>query len=95
MKNTARSQIADHPLLVWPISDIFCGAQMLVGYYIGAKMAINGVISIGTYMAYAGLIIWIIFPLRNLGRMIVQMSNGLVSYDRIYKIIKEDREPLE
>lgn len=81
--------------MFWPISDIFCGAQMLVGYYIGAKMAIDGMISIGTYMAYAGLIIWIIFPLRNLGRMIVQMSNGLVSYDRIYKIIKEDREPLD
>lgn len=27
--------------------------------------------------------------------MIVQMSNGLVSYDRLYKIIKENREPLD
>lgn len=81
--------------LFWPISDVLCGAQLLVGYYIGARMAINGTISLGTYMAYAGLVIWIIYPLRNLGRMIVQMSNGLVSYDRIYKIIKEDREPLD
>ena len=81
--------------LFWPISDILCGAQLLVGYYIGAKMAIDGIITVGTYMAYAGLVIWIIYPLRNLGRMIVQMSNGLVSYDRLYKIIKEDREPLD
>jgi len=81
--------------LFWPISDVLCGAQLLAGYYIGARMAINGTISIGTYMAYAGLVIWIIYPLRNLGRLIVQMSNGLVSYDRIYKIIKEDREPLD
>ncbi len=81
--------------LFWPISDVLCGAQLLAGYYIGARMAIDGTISIGTYMAYAGLVIWIIYPLRNLGRMIVQMSNGLVSYDRIYKIIKEDREPLD
>lgn len=81
--------------LFWPISDVLCGAQLLVGYYIGARMAISGTISLGTYMAYAGLVIWIIYPLRNLGRMIVQMSNGLVSYDRIYKIIKEDREPLD
>jgi len=81
--------------LFWPISDILCGAQLLVGYYIGAKMAIEGTITVGTYMAYAGLVIWIIYPLRNLGRMIVQMSNGLVSYDRLYKIIKEDREPLD
>ena len=81
--------------LFWPISDIFCGAQLLVGYYLGARMAMAGTISIGTYIAYAGLVIWIIYPLRNLGRMIVQMSNGLVSYDRIYKIVKEDREPLD
>ena len=81
--------------LFWPISDVFCGAQLLAGYFIGAKMTIAGTISIGTYMAYAGLVVWIIYPLRNLGRMIVQMSNGLVSYDRIYKIIKEDREPLD
>ena len=81
--------------LFWPISDIFCGAQLLFGYYIGARMAMSGVITVGTYMAYAGLVVWIIYPLRNLGRMIVQMSNGLVSYDRLYKIIKENREPLD
>jgi ATP-binding cassette subfamily B protein len=81
--------------LFWPISDILCGAQMLAGYLIGALMAIRGEISIGEYLAYAGLIIWLIYPLRGLGRFIVQMSNGLVSYDRIYKIIKEDREPLD
>ena len=58
-------------------------------------MAINGKITIGTYLAYAGLIVWIIFPMRNLGRLIVQMSTGMVSYDRVMEIIKEDREPLD
>jgi ATP-binding cassette subfamily B protein len=32
--------------------------------------------------------------MRNLGRLIVQMSTGLVSYDRVMEIIKETREPL-
>jgi len=80
--------------LFWPISDILCGGQMLAGYLIGALMAIRGEISVGDYMAYAGLVIWIIFPLRGLGRLIIQMSNGIVSYDRVFKIIKEAREPL-
>ena len=31
-------------------------------------------------MAYAGLVVWLIWPMRNLGRLIVQMSTGLVSY---------------
>ena len=78
----------------WPVSDILCGAQMLAGYLVGATMAMNNEITVGTYLAYAGLVVYIIYPLRNLGRLIVQTSNGLVSYNRVMSIIKEDREPL-
>ncbi len=81
--------------LFWPLSDVLCGAQLLAGYLIGALMAINGDISVGTYIAYAGLVVYIIYPLRNLGRVIVQTSTGLVSYGRVMDIIKENREPLE
>ncbi len=80
--------------LFWPFSDILTGAQMLFGFYLGASMAINGVISIGDYLAYAGMLIWIIWPIRNLGRLIVQMSTGLVSFSRISDVIREQREPL-
>ena len=80
--------------LYWPTSDILAGFQMLVGFVAGALMAINGDITVGTYMAYAGMVIWIIWPMRNLGRIIVQMSTGLVSYDRVCEIIKETEEPL-
>ncbi len=81
--------------LFWPASDILCGVQMLAGYLVGALMAIHGDISVGTYLAYAGLVVYIIYPLRNLGRLIVQTSSGLVSYGRVMDIIREDREPLE
>ena len=81
--------------LFWPISDTFCGFQILAGFFLGAQMVINGTLTIGSYLAYAGLIIWLIFPLRTLGRVIVQMSTGLVSYTRVMKIIKEDRERLD
>jgi ATP-binding cassette subfamily B protein len=39
-------------------------------------------------------LIWLIWPMRNLGRLIVQMSSGLVSYGRVMEVIKEEREPL-
>jgi ATP-binding cassette subfamily B protein len=58
-------------------------------------MAINGEITSGTYIAYAGLVVWLIWPMRNLGRLIVQASTGMVSFGRVLDIIKEDREPLE
>jgi ATP-binding cassette, subfamily B, bacterial len=81
--------------LFWPITDVLCGLQMLIGYLVGAILVINGTITIGTYLAYAGLVIWLIFPMRNLGRLIVQTSEGLVSYSRVMEIIKENKEPLD
>jgi ATP-binding cassette subfamily B protein len=33
--------------------------------------------------------------MRNLGRIIVQMSMGMVSFNRVEEIIREDREPLD
>jgi ATP-binding cassette subfamily B protein len=45
-------------------------------------------------MAYAGLVGWLIWPMRNLGRLIVQTSTGLVSFGRVTEIIKQKREPL-
>ncbi len=80
--------------LFWPISDVLCGFQMLGGFTVGALMAVNGTITVGSYLAYAGLVIWLIWPMRNLGRLIVQMSTGLVSFGRVKKVIMEDREPL-
>jgi ATP-binding cassette subfamily B protein len=79
----------------WPTTDLICGFQMLAGYLVGALMAIHGDITVGTYIAYTGLVVWIIFPMRNLGRLIVQTSTGLVSYDRVSQILKQKREPLE
>jgi ATP-binding cassette subfamily B protein len=80
--------------LFWPVSDIVCSLQTLAGFFIAATMAINGQITVGTYLAYAGLVGWLIWPMRNLGRLIVQTSTGLVSYGRVMEIIKQKREPL-
>lgn len=80
--------------LFWPISDIICGAQMLTAFFVGAMMALNQNITVGTYIAFASLVIWIIWPMRGLGRLIVQTSTGMVSYHRVTEILKQDREPL-
>lgn len=81
--------------LFWPLSDIVLGAQMLFGFIYAAFMAINGEISVGDYVAYVGLLVWLIFPIRNLGRVIVQTSTGMVSYQRLMDITKQAREDLD
>lgn len=78
----------------WPSLDLITGVQLVASYMIGALMVVDGTISIGNYVAFAGMVVYIIFPMRNLGRLIVEMSRGLVSYDRVVDIIKVDREPL-
>jgi len=78
----------------WPLTDLLAGFQLLAGYVIGALMVLNGTLSIGSYLAYVGMIIWIIEPMRSLGRIIVAASEGLVSYERVTGIINEIREPL-
>jgi ATP-binding cassette subfamily B protein len=80
--------------LFWPLSDIVLGFQMLGGFVFAALMAINGEITPGTYLAYVGLVVWLIWPIRNLGRLIVQTSTGLVSYARLMEIARQAREPL-
>jgi len=80
--------------LFWPLSDILCGFQMLGGFIFAAILAIHGEITVGTYPAYVGLVVWLIWPMRNLGRIIVNTSTGLVSYERLMEITKQEREPL-
>ena len=80
--------------LFWPLSDIVLGFQMLFGFMFAANMAIKGEITVGMYIAYVGLVVWLIWPIRNLGRIIVSASTGLVSYGRLMDVVKQAREPL-
>jgi ATP-binding cassette subfamily B protein len=80
--------------LFWPVSDIICGIQMLTSFFVGAIMALNGEISVGTYLAFSSMVTLIIWPIRGFGRLIVQTSTGMVSYNRVAELLKQDREPL-
>jgi ATP-binding cassette, subfamily B, bacterial len=80
--------------MFWPLSDIVLGFQMLFGFVYAANMAIDGEITVGMYIAYVGLVVWLIWPIRNLGRIIVSASTGMVSYGRLMEVVKQAREPL-
>ncbi len=81
--------------LYWPIVETISGTQMIFIFFLGGIMVINAEITIGTYLAVMGLVIWVIWPLQNLGRLIVQTSMGLVSYKRVTEIIEQSREELD
>lgn len=78
----------------WPFTDVLMGVQVAFGYFTGATMVINGDITLGTYIAYVSILWWIIDPVRNLGRLIVQISEASVSYDRLREVIRNDWEDM-
>lgn len=87
-------RLATMHALYWPASDILSAGQTVLAMAVGASMAIRGEITIGTYLAAMGMVTWVIWPMRNLGRLIVQVSTGLVSYERVADVIREDREDI-
>lgn len=94
--------------MYWPVVDFLTGFQMIGTFFLGALMVMEGEgntlftfgpltfvgMSMGTYIAFAAMVGWIINPMRNLGRLIVQMSTGMVSYDRVAQILSETWEDL-
>ncbi|GAB5492638.1 MAG: ABC transporter ATP-binding protein [Phototrophicaceae bacterium] len=92
----------------WPVTDVLTGYQMLAGFVLGGFLVMAGEgnvfatvgsvtltgISIGTFISYMAMLSWIINPLRNLGRLIVQMTTGMVSYNRLVEVFEEDWEDL-
>lgn len=80
--------------IYWPVTDVMTGLQMAFGFTAGALFVINNDISLGTFITYMAMLGWIINPMRELGRLIVQISTGLVSFDRIAGVVRHDWEVL-
>ncbi len=80
--------------LFWPLSDMLVFGQVIGGYFFGATLVINGTMSVGSYLAYVSLLGQLINPMRNLGRLLVDMSTGIVSYKRMMQVIGEEQESL-
>jgi ATP-binding cassette subfamily B protein len=81
--------------LFWPTADILCNSQMIAGFTYGALMTMRGAITLGDYLAYMGLVVLLIWPMRELGRLIVQASTGMVSHGRLMEVVREEREPID
>ena len=81
--------------LFWPISDIVCSAQQIGSNFLAATMVIEGSLSLGQLITFNGLLGWLIWPVRNLGRLIVDTSRALVSFKRVNEILAVQREDLE
>ena len=78
----------------WPSTDLISGLQVVFALFIGGRMVLIGTLSTGDYLASIGLVNQLIWPIRNIGRLLSEISMGLVSFGRISEIIRHDRELL-
>lgn len=79
----------------WPSNDFLIGIQSVTGLFVGAMMTLDGTITLGSYIAYMGMLRAVLGPMSQMGRLIVQATTGMVSYDRVIEIVNEERETLQ
>lgn len=80
--------------IFWPISDIICGLQRVFSTYVAASSVIDSTLSLGEFITFQGLLGWLIWPIRGLGRLIIDTSRALVSFGRILIVLNAPEEDL-
>ncbi len=78
----------------WCSNDLISGSQIMLVIAMGAVFCVHGRITVGQYIAfvsYNGMLMW---PVRELGRVISDMSKAGISVDRIRYIMNSEPEPL-
>ena len=71
----------------WSVSDIFSGIQVMLVVIFGAYFCIRGSLTEGEYIAFISYNSMLVWPIRQLGRMISEMSKAGVSIDRVAYIM--------
>lgn len=76
----------------WSSSDIICLSQTALVLCVGTVWAVQGKLSLGTLFAftsYMGMLLW---PVRQLGRILTDMSKAFVAIDRTQEILNIESE---
>ena len=76
----------------WSTADILSGLQVLLIVVFGAVFCVKGSLLPGEYIAFISYNSMLIWPIRQLGRMISEMSKAGVSIDRVFYIMNSPIE---
>ena len=76
----------------WSVSDFFCLIQIGGVLVIGTFWASKGIISLGTLLAFTSYVGMLLWPIRQMGRVLTDMGKALVSIGRIQEILDEPVE---
>ena len=71
----------------WAVSDVFSAIQVMLVVIFGAYFCVSGNLKEGEYIAFISYNAMLVWPIRQLGRMISEMSKAGVSIDRVAYIM--------
>lgn len=78
--------------LYWSISDLFAMSQIGIVLIAGAGFVVDGSLTVGTlfaFLTYESMVIW---PVRQLGRVLTDSGKAVVSLGRINEVLSEPVE---
>ncbi|WP_130837483.1 ABC transporter ATP-binding protein [Lachnoclostridium sp. Marseille-P6806] len=78
--------------IFWTVGDVISGLQVMTVVVLGAVLAVRGELTPGDYIAFVSYNAMLVWPVRQLGRVISDMSKAGVSVDRIRYIMNSERE---
>lgn len=76
----------------WSVSDILSGLQIMLVVVFGVVFCLRGSMSSGEYIAFISYNAQLVWPIRQLGRMISDMSKAGVAIERIAYIMDSEVE---
>jgi ATP-binding cassette, subfamily B, bacterial len=79
----------------WSVSDLLSLVQIIAVTVLGTYWAANGIITLGTLLAFTSYVGMLLWPVRQLGRVLTDMGKALVSIERIQEILDEPIEDLD
>lgn len=77
----------------WSMSDFLCMAQAALVLFVSVNWAASGKVTLGTVILFTVYIRNLIWPIRQLGRVISDMGQTFVALDRIIEILDKPSEP--
>lgn len=78
--------------LNWGLGDLISFSQVVIIVIVGVVFAVNGKITAGEFLAFVSYNFMLIWPIRNLGRILSELSKTTISSIRLFDILDAETE---
>ena len=79
----------------WSLSDAFTFSQIGITLIAGTYFAVNQIITTGELLSFVLMVQTVVWPIRNLGRIVSEFSKTMVSVNRLNNILMQPIEYLD